>query len=319
MMIQQYEVREHRFPSANGRDTVYAKIYSPLAQPRGIVQISHGMAEHIGRYDEFMRYLCTQGFLACGNDHIGHGQTAPNQANLGYLAPKDGFDALVTDLHLFTIYMQGQYPGIPYFLLGHSMGSFAARLYLARYGQKLQGAVLSGTGSSRPVLPAAALVKKLAQGHGSQKPSRWLDKLAFGSFNRGVHKPKTPFDWLSRDGERVAAYITDPLCGFTFSASAFGDLFTGIYRCNKKEWFQQVPRELPILLVSGDQDPVGDYGRGVRKVYDRLRRSGVRHVQLKLYPGARHEVLNELNWQQVYGDVLDFLQQWAAVDKPEQT
>lgn len=306
--MQEYEVREHRFPSSNGMDTVYAKIYAPKGLPRGVVQISHGMAEHIGRYDEFMRYLSCNGFVACGNDHVGHGQTAKSRQDLGYLAPKNGFDYLVTDLHLFTIYMQGKYPGLPTFLLGHSMGSFAARLYIARYGRELTGAVISGTGAGMAVLPAAAAVKKLAGGRGGKKPCKTLDKLAFGGYNSAIRKPKTPFDWLSRDAASVAAYITDPYCGFVFSASAFGDLFTGLYRANKKECFESVPKELPILMVSGDQDPVGDYGRGVRKVFENLRAAGVRDVELKLYPGGRHEMLNELNRAQVYEDVLRFLQ-----------
>ncbi len=315
--MQEYEVREHRFPSSNGTDTVYAKIYAPTGTPRGVVQISHGMAEHIGRYDEFMRYLSTNGYVACGNDHIGHGRTAKTRGDLGYMAPKNGFDYLVTDLHLFTIYMRGKYPDLPYFLLGHSMGSFAARLYIARYGHELTGAVLSGTGAGMAVLPAAAAVKKLAGGRGGKKPCKALDRLAFGSYNNAIRKPKTPFDWLSRDAASVAAYITDPYCGFVFSASAFGDLFTGLYRANKREWFSSVPKDLPLLLVSGDQDPVGDYGRGVRRVRDGLQTAGVKDVQLKLYPGGRHEMLNELNRAQVYQDILGFLQKESggAVDK----
>lgn len=171
-IMQEYEVREHQFPSSNGSDIVYAKIYAPKDQrPRGVVQIAHGMAEHIGRYDDFMRFLASNGFAACGNDHIGHGRSAP-EGGLGYLAARNGFDSLVTDLHLFAIYISGKYPGVPYFLLGHSMGSFAARLYLTRYGQELTGAVISGAGAGQPLAPVAAAVKKLSGSRGSKKPSK---------------------------------------------------------------------------------------------------------------------------------------------------
>lgn len=311
--MQEYEVWEHRFPSSNGVDTVYAKVYAPQSQPpRGVVQIAHGMAEHIGRYDEFMRFLAANGFVACGNDHIGHGRTASAEG-LGYLAAKNGFDYLITDLHLLTIYIRGKYPGAPYFLLGHSMGSFAARLYLTRYGRELAGAVISGTGAGRPMLPAAAAVKKLAGSRGSRKPSRLLDKLAFGGFNGAVRRPQTPFDWLSRDSQSVQAYLDDPYCGFVFSASAFGDLFTGVYRANKRSAFADTPKELPILMVSGDRDPVGDYGRGVKKVYENFLQAGLEQVELRLYPGGRHEMLNEINKEQVYEDILQFLEQNRAV------
>lgn len=310
--MQEYYVREHRYPSANGRDTVYAKLYLPQGQPRGLVQISHGMAEHIGRYDEFMRYLCVQGYVVVGNDHIGHGHTAANSSWLGHLAHQKGFDCLVTDLHQLSQYVRGLYPGLPQVLLGHSMGSFAARLYASRYGKELAGLVLSGTGGGNHLLPWAVLIKRMAGSRGGNKPSRLLDKLAFGGFNRGIRKPKTPYDWLSRDAAAVASYITDPYCGFVFSASAFGDLFTGIYWANHRAWYLAVPKALPILLLSGDQDPVGDYGKGVRKVYEGLRRAGVQDVRLKLYPAGRHEMLNELNRQQVYEEIGGFVQEVFA-------
>lgn len=307
--MQEYEVWEHQFPSSNGVDTVYAKVYAPENKPpRGVVQISHGMAEHIGRYDAFMRFLAGNGFVVCGNDHIGHGRTAPAEG-LGYLAPRNGFDYLITDLHLLTIYIRGKYPDIPYFLLGHSMGSFAARLYLTRYGRELAGAVISGTGAGQPLVPAAAAVKKLSGSRGSKKPSKLLDKLAFGGFNGAVRRPQTPFDWLSRDAQSVEAYMADPYCGFVFSASAFGDLFTGVYRANKKSAFRDTPKELPILMISGDRDPVGDYGRGVKKVYENFRQAGLEQVELRLYPGGRHEMLNEMNKEQVYEDILQFLEE----------
>ncbi len=316
-IMQEYEVREHQFPSSNGSDIVYAKIYAPKDQrPRGVVQIAHGMAEHIGRYDDFMRFLASNGFAACGNDHIGHGRSAP-EGGLGYLAARNGFDSLVTDLHLFAIYISGKYPGVPYFLLGHSMGSFAARLYLTRYGQELTGAVISGAGAGQPLAPVAAAVKKLSGSRGSKKPSKLLDRLAFGGFNGAVRKPQTPFDWLSRDSRTVESYMADPYCGFVFSASAFGDLSTGVYRANIKAAFEGAPKDLPVLMISGDRDPVGDYGRGVKKVYDHFCQAGMERVELKLYPGGRHEMLNEINKEQVYDDVLQFLQRCLEAGEGE--
>lgn len=247
--MENYKILEHRFPSAGGRQQVYGVAYVPN-QPRGMVQIAHGMAEHMGRYREFMDFLAKNGYIAFGCDHMGHGKTARTKEELGYFAPKKGFDLLVTDLHLMAIYMQGKYPGIPAFFLGHSMGSFALRLYLTRYGKELQGAILSGTGGKQA---GAALMGALCR-KGGGSPNRLVDRLAFGSFNRGIENPRTPFDWLSRDEERVGAY-----------------------------------------------------GEGVRQVAENYRRAGLHHVECKLYPGARHEVLNEINREQVYQDVLSFL------------
>ena len=223
----------------------------------------------------------------------------------------------MTDLHLFAIYISGKYPGVPYFLLGHSMGSFAARLYLTRYGQELTGAVISGAGAGQPLAPVAAAVKKLSGSRGSKKPSKLLDRLAFGGFNGAVRKPQTPFDWLSRDSRTVESYMADPYCGFVFSASAFGDLSTGVYRANKKAAFEGAPKDLPVLMISGDRDPVGDYGRGVKKVYDHFCQAGMERVELKLYPGGRHEMLNEINKEQVYDDVLQFLQRCLEAGEGE--
>ena len=299
--MENYRILEHRFPSAGGKQQVYGLAYVP-EQPRGMVQIAHGMAEHMGRYREFMDVLAKQGYIVFGSDHLGHGKTAKSKEELGDFGPQDGFDRLVTDLHQMTMYMQGQYPGMPVFFLGHSMGSFALRLYLTRYGKELQGAVLSGTGGKRA---GAALMGALCR-KGGGKPNRLVDRLAFGSFNRGIPHPRTSFDWLSRDGERVDDYIADPLCGFLFTTRSFGELFSAIARCNRPETFRQTP-DLPLLLISGDKDPVGAYGKGVQQVAENYRQAGLHQVECRLYPGARHEVLNETNREQVYQDVLAFL------------
>lgn len=299
--------KTHNFPSSDGRSTVHAVVYLPQGTPKGILQISHGMAEHIGRYDEFAQYICKQGYIVCGSDHIGHGKTAKSKEDLGYLAPRDGFSFIVTDLHLLTIYMKGKFPGIPYFLLGHSMGSFAARIYVEKYGKELSGAIISGTGAGQPILPIAARTKKMAGSLGGKTPSKILDKLDFGNFNAKVEHAKTLYDWLSRDELRVADYITDPLCGFVFSASAFGDLFCGMHEANRREWYEKVPKDLPILMISGDCDPVGDYGKGVRLVYEKLRSAGQRFVEINLYEGGRHEMLNEVNRDEVFCDITRFL------------
>lgn len=302
--------KAHNFPSSNGVDTINAEIYLPQGTPHGILQISHGMAEHMGRYEEFAKFLCMKGYIVCGNDHIGHGKTAKNKEDLGYLAKSNGFDYLVTDLNLLYIYVSGKFPGVPYFLLGHSMGSFAARLYIAKH-QGLSGAIISGTGASKAILPLAAKIKSATGTRGSKRPSHLLDKLAFGSFNVGIENPKTPSDWLSRDEKRVADYITDPLCGFKFSASAFGDLFSAMHKANGRECFKQTPKELPILMISGDRDPVGDFGRGVQKVFDEYKAAGQKNIELLLYKGGRHEMLNEINREEVFADIEAFISQNA--------
>jgi len=305
------------YPSSNGRWRVSAVIYTPDEGTvvRGVVQLSHGMCEYVGRYEPLARELCAAGIVFCGNDHLGHGSTALlNREKLGYFGPRGSRKFLVEDLELLRREVAGRYPGVPYFLLGHSMGSFLARLYARRFGGDLQGLVLSGTAGRNP---AAGLGKALARGIEAAKGPRYLSQkvyeLANGSFARAIPESRTPVDWLSKDPEVCAAYLRDPLCAFQFTVSAYYELFCMLEECNAGSWYGGMPKQLPVLLLSGDQDPVGAMGAGPREVYEGLLRAGCRDVELKLYPGGRHEMFNEVEKEEVREDLFRWLE--AVMDR----
>lgn len=296
-----------RFPSANGKSRAAYRIDAPQEGPvRGVLQLSHGMCEYVGRYDALFSALCGAGWVAAGHDHIGHGASAGSPEELGYFAGRDGWQYLVEDVHTMTGLLREAYPGVPLVLLGHSMGSFIARETLRRYGDGYDGAIICGTAGPNP---AAALGIALASVdialRGGHHRSALLQSLAFGGYNRRF-EGRTPYDWLTRDNGIVDRYAADPFCTFIFTSSGFRDLFTLLRRVSRRDWAGSLPKKLPMLLIAGDMDPVGDYGRGVRRVYEGIRAAGCRDVSLKLYPGGRHEILNELNRDEVYQDVLAF-------------
>lgn len=297
--------KEIPFPSVTGA-SCKRLVWQPEAAPRGIVQIVHGMAEHIRRYDGLARALNDAGFIAVGHDLLGHGEQAPVK---GCFAPKDGWDALIADIHTVRGETQKEYPSLPYFLLGHSMGSFLTRCYLFEYSHGLKGAVLSGTGDFDAAQVRLGLLLSKAMmllGLGS-RPAKIVDTLAFSANNKPFKPAATPFDWLSRDEKQVDAYIKDPLCGFVFTASGYHDMFTGLMRLTRPESLKAVEPGLSVLFLSGGCDPVGKNGKGVRRAADAFLAAGIRDVTVKLYPGARHEVFNELNREEVYGGLAAWL------------
>lgn len=297
------------YPSTNGMDTIVAKIWHPDGDAKGVIQISHGMCEYIERYTGFAQFLTQNGFCVCANNHLGHGASAASEEDLGYFAKRGGEKFLVDDLHTLTTMMKMKYPSLPIILFGHSMGSFIARNYVTKYGKDLDAVIFCGTSGPNP---GARAGKKLAtiekKRHSEKYRSSWLQQLVFHAYNR-KNERRTKFDWLSRDTQIVDNYSADPFCNFTFTVSAFEDLFTLLIQCNDPEWFSTYPKELPTLLISGDMDPVGDYGKGVSYVYKTLISAGAKEIDLKLYHGARHELLNETNREEVYGDVLQWISQ----------
>lgn len=280
-----------------------ARIWKPLWRPRAIVQLMHGMAEHIDRYAPLARTLNAAGYLVAGLNYRGHGARTER---LGYFAPEKGWDCLVEDAHNFSQQLTSEYPGLPLILLGHSMGSFAAREYALRYGDELSALVLSGTGHYGPALCRAG--RLLAWCSPRKRPAVLVDKIAFSANNKPFAPARTPFDWLSRDEAAVDAYIADPLCGFVFTGSAFADFFGGLLRLTDEKRLNALPAGLPVYFFSGDQDPVGQMGEGVKKTADSFRRAGVRSATVRLYPGGRHEMLNETNREEVISDLLSWLQ-----------
>lgn len=298
--------KEYTVPSKSGVADVFARCWAPAEGVKAVFQIVHGMAEHGERYEDFAKFLCARGFAVLVDDHIGHGKSVKNESELGWFGEKDGWDAFVEDERALTELIMSEYPDTPLIFFGHSMGSFIAREYIRRYGkdERIKGAVICGTSGKNPAAPVAIMIANtVAKLHGSRHKSKFIDKLAFGTYNKKIENPATPFDWLSTDTEQVKKYIADEHCGFLFTAAGYRDLFTVLNRVSGKDWFEQVCEELPIFLVAGEDDPVGQYGSGIKQVHNDLKNAGKKDVTIKLYPHMRHEILNETDNIKVYQDI----------------
>jgi alpha-beta hydrolase superfamily lysophospholipase len=285
---------------------VFVNRWLPESAPKAVVQLAHGMAEHSSRYARFAERLTAGGYAVYASDHRGHGQT---KGTRGYFGEQEGWQAVIDDLHAVTERAREEQPGLPVFLVGHSMGSFLARGYAAQFGTELAGLVLSGTaGSAGPLGNAGVLVATTqARLRGHEHTSGLMNTLTFGQYNAAFKPTRTDFDWLSRDPAEVDAYIADPDCGFVFTTSGFVDLLKGLAAVNSDRVVSRVPKDLPVHLAAGDADPVGRQGKGVHEVADQLRRHGVSDVTVKLWPGARHEILNETNRDEVEAEIVDWL------------
>ena len=297
------------FQSSTGRTSIHALKCVPDGKPRAVVQIAHGIAEHIDRYRPFMEFLADNGFVAAGNDHLGHGKSIRVPAEQGFFAEKDGWWRVVDDMDKLHDIMSNEYPELPYVLFGHSMGSFLTRTYLIKHPDKYDGVILSGTGHQSPalVLGGNAAASVMAKLNGAMGDGAKLDSLAFGTYLNKIENPRTKFDWLSRDTEQVDKYIADPLCGFVGKIGLYRDMMQGIKFITDKKNIAQMNKEKPVYFMSGDGDPVGDYGKGVERAYKAFCDAGLHDVFMRLYPGGRHEMLNETNKEQVYQDILNWL------------
>ena len=299
------------FDSRDNANRIHAMKWIPdTDRPVCILQIIHGMAEYIARYEEFACFMAEKGILVVGEDHLGHGKSVGENGTYGYFCERDAATVVVRDAHRLKKMVQEQYPGVPYFILGHSMGSFILRNYLCRYGTGIHAAVIVGTGMQpKAVLMAGkALLAVQKVFAGAKHPSGLMNALSFGNYNKKIPDSKTQMDWLTKEESIVDAYLEDPLCGFTFTVNGFGALFTLVSRLHSQENLKAVPKDLPVFMVSGDADPVGDYGKGVRRAYDSLVAVGLKDISLKLYEGARHELLNETNRAEVMEDILKWVQ-----------
>lgn len=278
----------------------------PEDEPRAIVQIAHGMAEHAARYDAFARDLTAAGYVVYANDHRGHGLTAA-PADRGYFADVHGWETVVDDLALFTAQARADFPDLPVVLFGHSMGSLLARTYITRYGDGLAAVILSGTATDPGALGKAGQVIAALESRlrGRRHPSRLMTNLTFGPYNAKFKPARTEFDWLSRDETQVDRYVADPLCGQTFTSGFYVDLLGGLAELQRDAVVVGTPTSLPMLIIAGADDPVG--GSKVTEVGAQLERLGVADVTVKTYPEARHEILNEINRAEVVDDVLSWM------------
>jgi alpha-beta hydrolase superfamily lysophospholipase len=276
---------------------------------KGVVQIAHGMAEHAARYERFADALTKAGYAVYANDHRGHGKTAGSQDNLGYFADENGWEKVVEDMHTLTVIIKKENPNKPFFLFGHSMGSFLSRNYSMLYASELIGLILSGTGGDPGAIGKIGLfvAKMDAMFHGRKAKSEIMNKLSFGAFNSAFKPNRTDYDWLSRDNAEVDKYINDPLCGTVFTAGFFCDMLGGLDFINNKENIGKIPKNLPIYLFSGAKDPVGANTKGVNQVYNSLKNAGIGDLTLKFYEDGRHESLNEINRDEVFRDVIAWL------------
>ena len=305
-------MREDIFYPSQGKGQIHACRWMPEGEVKGIVQIVHGIAEYALRYEPFACYLNSLGYGVVAEDHMGHGQSIGADTLRGYFYG-GWFTAVEDTMTLMKMTME-QYPEVPYVLFGHSMGSFMARTILAKYPDSgITACVICGTAWQSGALMAAAvpMTKLVCKLDGETDPSPKLQNMAFGSYNKRIENCETEFDWLSRDKQTVAKYAADPLCGFVASGGLLRDMMAGIAYIQKNSTLAAMNKELPVLFTAGEEDPVGNYGKGVWKAAEEFRKAGMKNVSVKLYPGCRHEILNELNREEIFRE----LGQWILEQK----
>lgn len=306
-------ISDFHFPSASGCNEIHCRMWSPDGGVRGVVQIVHGVAEHIGRYDDFAGFLAGRGFAVVGDDHLGHGHSVRDDSELGWFSEKDGWENLIRDEKTLRDRMRETFSDIPLVLLGHSMGSFIARTYIGEHPGDFNACILSGTGHTPTFVCGAgkAMAKGEIRKHGSKYRSAKLQKIAFGSYLKGIKDPIGPNDWICRDKDVIRRYGDDPLCGFTATAGLMYDMMTGLDIIARKKHMKKMDRDMPVLFIAGGADPVGSWGKAVPKLAQRFRDIGMRDVVVKMYPEDRHEVLNELDKETVWMDVLTWIEKKA--------
>lgn len=307
------------FASTDAATTMRGYIWrdESYAEPRGVIQVAHGMAEHIMRYDDFARFLAGKGFIVGGYDHLAHGDSISDTVSWGGLDSREGANHLIEDVHHMRSLMLAHTPaGLPYFVFGHSMGSYIIRDYIARHGEGLAGAILCGTGYIAPVVSTAgnALARVISALRGKDYKSKLLDYLVVDSFNKAIEGAETKADWISANKDNVAAYLADEKSGFSFGAGGYASLTALAKEACSPATFRAIPHELPLLFIAGAGDPVGSMGEGVRKVAKMAREAGVRDVTVNIYEGMRHEILNEVDRMQVYDDVAAWLDEHVGKD-----
>jgi alpha-beta hydrolase superfamily lysophospholipase len=296
------------FTASDGKEIHYWQ-WLPQGPVNACVQISHGMADHAQRYGNFAEFLCSQGIAVYANDHRGHGKTAGSIENRGYFADRDGWNLVLSDMLQLNGIIHQNHPGSHVILLGHSMGSFLARNYIINHSDTIQACILSGTATHPGLLLNAglALARLKSWFIGQKQPDALLDKMSFGAFNKNIPNPQTAFDWLTHDTEIVKAYVADDYCGFVCTTGFFIDLLSALKIINCQKNINKVRKDLPLYFFAGSEDPVGNYGKGVEQAVAKFRQAGLGCITVKIYEGGRHEMLNEVNRNQVWRELVEWI------------
>lgn len=299
-------ILEKKVLSCNGKNHLAGKVYLPEGDVKGYFHVVHGMTEHIARYDGFMKILAENGYIAFAYDHLGHGYTAKDDSELGFIAEKNGDDLLARDVKVFADAMKDEYGEHQYYLMGHSMGSFVVRMAVQNYITPTK-LIIMGTSGPNPIAGAGLLICKLVRAiKGPRHISDLVENLAFGKYNDRFKSENDPKAWLTKDIDIRKKYVADKYCTFKFTVSAMHDLISLNKDCNTDDWFRAVAKKMPILLTSGEDDPVGDYGNGIRICEQKLRENGA-EVVMKLYSNNRHEILNDTCRELAINDILEFI------------
>lgn len=304
-----YELKEISFPSKDGMHTIYGEIYVPTKkEPKGIIQLAHGMIDYVGRYAGLADYLAENGYIFAGHNHLGHGKSAGKSEDFGFFAEKDGVELVIGDMFTMNRLLRERYPSLPLVVMGHSMGSFITRLYAVKYPNSMNAVIIHGTGGPNPLLGIGkALASVIKSIRGPRHRSSLIDSLAFGSYNSKFPKSEGKNAWLTRDVKSVEGRSEDSYTNFKFTVSGFLDLFKMLGLSNSEKWYSEYPKEIPTLIISGDMDPVGNYGKGPDYVYKHLLMAGCERVVIKMYEGARHELFNETNKEEVFSDLVKWI------------
>ena len=297
------------FPSTDGVTKIHGIEWKPDTELKGILQICHGMVEHIERYHDFAMFLAENGYLVVGHDHLGHGQSVTGSDKLGFFHKERGNECVVGDIHQLRNRTMKKYPGVPYLMMGHSMGSFLVRQYLGMHGDGLAGAIVMGTGEQPDLILAGGkmVCKLIASIKGWNHRSAFVNGMAVGAYEKVFQKETDGSSWLTKNPEIVKKYKADTRCGFMFTVNAYYHMFRGMEYMNKQEKAGNIPKDIPVFFVAGESDPVGNMGKSVKHVFDRYKALGMKDVEMKLYPDDRHEILNELDKAVVYQDILNWL------------
>ena len=303
--FQMIRKEELTYKSRDRETMIHAIRWIPEGEPVAILQIIHGMQEYVDRFDEFANFLAEKGILVIGNDHLGHGKSVGKHGTYGYFCKDDPATVLVRDAHRLKKMTQEDFPGIPCFILGHSFGSFIAREYITRYGTGIKGAIIQGTAflSNGTVKSMAGLVNFLTFFMGEKSRSTMVNNMAFKGYLRRISNPRTKFDWLSHNEASIDKYIADPACNFVFTLNGFRTMAELLKRVQDVSKMEDIPKDLPILITGGKEDPVGSYGEALQRLYTIYKNElQIKNVELKIYDGMRHELQQETGREVVFED-----------------